>query len=141
MSYSPIFHFSFRPLADTCMRMHCKRSYSYLEIPSDSSCSSDTKLDSSPRKTTVNPSPGSPAPLPFLMTPPPVSKSAFYWRLFIFQRLSTNQKGGGWRGGRKRDQSDHDVECVVSVFRSSSSRSLPLPPFCPYEESRFHLVC
>lgn len=71
----------------------------------------------------VNSLHSSPAPLAFPTTPP-VSKSAFYWRLFIFQQFSTHQRGGGCRGWRKRDQGDHDGEYVVFVTTHPSSSSI-----------------
>lgn len=80
----------------------------------------------------------------FLLVTPAVSKSAFYWRLFIFQQFSTHERGWGMEGWEESGQCDHDEERVVSFSCSSSSHCLlpppRPPPFCSYKESQFQLT-
>lgn len=121
ISYADIHHCSFYH-ADTFMRMS-----SYLEFPFNSSCFSNTKLiPFLEKRAIVNSSASTPT----------VSKSPFYWKLFIFKQFSPHVSGGGGgRGGKKREQGDHEEECVVS-----SSHSLPPPPFASYKESQVQHV-
>lgn len=86
-----------------------------MDIPSNTSCSSVTESIPLPEKRRiVNSSSRLPQSVNLL----------FYWRLFIFQQFSKHEKGGGWRGGKKRDQGDHDKRVCGSFPFSSSSHSL-----------------
>lgn len=82
-----------------------------MEIPRNSSCSSDAKSIPALEKRAAQCS------VVQQISPssrlPPVSKSAFYCRLFIF--LHTRGVGG-WRDAKKHDRGEHDEECVVSLF-------------------------
>lgn len=119
ISYADSHHCSFYH-ADTFMHMH-----SYLEIHFSSSSSSNTKLiPFLGKRAIVNSSAATPT----------VSKSPFYWRLFIFKQFSTHVRGGGGVVGRNVSRATMKKECVVS------SHSLPLPPFASYKESQFQRV-
>lgn len=119
ISYTDSHHCSFYH-ADTFMHMH-----SYLEIHFNSSSSSNTKLIPFLGKRAIVNSPAA---------TPTVSKSPFYWRLFIFKQFSTHVRGGGGVVGRNVSRATMKKECVVS------SHSLPLPPFASYKESQFQRV-
>lgn len=104
ISYADSHHCSFYH-ADTFMHMH-----SYLEIHFSSSSSSNTKLiPFLGKRAIVNSSAATPT----------VSKSPFYWRLFIFKQFSTHVRGGGGVVGRNVSRATMK-ECGFITFSSSS---------------------